>query len=390
MNEAHSPDALARTALERLQAGEAEAARELLERALRLHPERPDLLHALGVTHLHLGESGPARVLIERAVHRAEEAARSEPGLATQAAAMVAGFRLTLATVLEDLDEPAEARAAFEAVLAANPAHADARAGLGHLLLAWGALDEGAATLRAVLADPDAPAELREGLGAYLADLDRFRAAGASPRTFLEAHRGAYVEFFDHHARRQEAEGWIAEAARMTRGPDGQLANLIPEGARPYAAVRVDLVDPRTSQVGQVGDQPMLVGLEAAPALAHAPALFPWAVAPFPAWVSSQCPWDHLPVQVLCADKTGAIAVDAVFADWYRAGFDGRFGTPHGQRFHQITEPALRRRGTGVVYHLDLGRAETRAIDDLVRRLTVFHEQFPLRGLVLGRGHLPG
>ncbi|MBK9370442.1 MAG: hypothetical protein IPN01_29815 [Deltaproteobacteria bacterium] len=55
----------------------------------------------------------------------------------------------------------------------------------------------------------------------------------------------------------------------MRRAPDGRLVPSILDGARPYAGVRVDLVDPSTGRAGQVGDQPMVVavaGLEPRPA----------------------------------------------------------------------------------------------------------------------------
>lgn len=388
MSDPATIETLAHAALARLHAGEPDAARVKLEQALELAPERPDLLHAMGVVHLHLGEPPRARGYMERAIERAQLLGAADPERRETAEAMIVGFRVGLAAVLEELDEPVEAERAYRAVLARVPDHAEVRASLGHLLLAWGRADEATTELRRALAGADGA--LREGLTAFLADLDRFRASGTSPRAFLDAHRGGYVEFFDHHARDQEAKGWIAEAARMYRDASGQVVPLIPEGARPYAAVRVDLVDPRTSQVGQVGDEPMVVGLAAAPLLAKAPVVLPLEDAPVPTWVSSQAPWDQLPVQVLLADKTGALAVDTVIGAWYRAGFDGAFGTPTGQRFHYVSDPELRRRGTAVVYHVDCGRAEVRAVDDLLRRLAVFHEHHPVRAVLLGRGHLPG
>jgi hypothetical protein len=199
---------------------------------------------------------------------------------------------------------------------------------------------------------------------------------------------------FDHYAAEQAAQGWIAEAARMKRAPDGRIVPVIPEGARPYAAVRVDLVDPRTGQVGQVGDQPMVVALGGYEPLARAPALLAWTGQPFDLRVSTQAPWDQLPIQVRF-DVSGprareaVEALDALIGDWYTRGYDGAFGDGDGRRFHYVSDPELRRGGAAVVYHLDMGRARIDAIDDLVRRLGVLHASFQILRVVLGRGYLP-
>ena len=75
----------------------------------------------------------------------------------------------------------------------------------------------------------------------------------------MDAHRGSYVEFFNHHASEMAAKGWIAEAARMRKDDEGNLVPVIAEGARPYAGTRVDLVDPQTGQAGLVGEQPIVL-----------------------------------------------------------------------------------------------------------------------------------
>ena len=40
-----------------------------------------------------------------------------------------------------------------------------------------------------------------------------------------------------------------------------------------------------------------------------------------------------------------------------------------------------------IVYHVDMGRAETRAVPDLLRRLLVLHSRRPIRSVVFGRGY---
>ena len=95
-----------------------------------------------------------------------------------------------------------------------------------------------------------------EGNRAFLDAWRRLEREDVHPRMLIEAHRGAYTEFFDHHATAMAEKGWVAEAARMVRDEDGKVVPVIPEGARPYAAVRVDLVDPTTGQGGQVATSP--------------------------------------------------------------------------------------------------------------------------------------
>jgi hypothetical protein len=156
--------------------------------------------------------------------------------------------------------------------------------------------------------------------------------------------------------------------------------------------VRIDLVDPSNGQPGQVGDQPMVVALSGYEALAQAPVLLDWPAGdyPFPIWISTQCPWDQLPVQVRFRDAgaDAAAALDSVLGDWYTAGFDGKFGTADRGRFHYVSDPEEQGEGR-VLYHVDLGRAELSAIPDLLLRLAVLHERHAIAHVLLGRGQLP-
>lgn len=383
-----NPEELAEKALRALSEGDPREARKLLMEAVQAAPNRPDLINALGVVQLQLGEPELGKPLIEQAIQMAVEEGARSPDRKEQVTLMVESFLLGLAAACEDLDDPNGAADAFGRVLAQNPGQPRARVGMGQLQLAAGALDEGRKTLALyVEEDRDEDIYLR-GVQDLLNDIQRFLKDDIHPREFLAAHRGAYVEFFDHHADEQARLGWIAEAARMRRAPDGRIVPMIPEGARPYAAVRVDLVNPQTSEVGQIGDQPMVVALAGYQSLARGSVLFTWRDQPFDVRVSSQAPWDQLPIHLLFTNEAGAQAADAVIGDWYLHGWNGAFGSREAGRFHYISDPDIKRDGKGVIYHVDMGRASLDAIDDLLRRLVVLHQEHPIRQVIFGRGHL--
>lgn len=381
------PEALAERALKALSEEDPREARKLLMEAVAAAPNRPDLLNALGVVQLQLGEAELGKPLIEQAIQIVTADAAANPARKEQATAMIEGFLLSLAAASEDLDLPEEAEAAYLRVLNENPGQPRARQGYAHLLLAQGRIDEGRRELSKYIEEDRDENPFIEGAEAYLSELARFLREDIHPKEFLNAHRGSYVEMFDHYAAEQAKLGWIAEAARMKRAPDGQIVPIIPEGARPYAAVRVDLVDPQTSQIGQVGDQPMVVALADYQALARAPVTIPWRERSFELRISSQAPWDQLPIQILFHGPAPE-AVDGVIGDWYAAGWNGAWGTRDGGRFHYISDPEPRRDYRGVLYHVDMGRAEVAAIEDLLRRLEGLHGEHPIRQVLIGRGFL--
>lgn len=377
-----STDALAQQAMMAMNQGNPKEAHDLLQQVIAQDPERLDVRHALTVALLQLGQPVEALMASEEAYQLAVELADEAAG------ALIAQIVLTRASIFEDLARPAEAEEAYREVLKHEPDHPQAQQGLGYLLLAWGRRDEGVRALDALVANEGESPDVREGTLAFLTALRRFLSNDIHPKELIEAHRGSYVEFFDFHAAQMATKGWIAEAAKMRRDGD-RIVPSIPPGARPYAAVRVDLVDPSTGQAGLVGDEPMLVGIEGYEALAHAPVIFPTPNdAPFTVWTSSQAPWDQLTVQVRFDGRADLRMYDAIIGDWYTAGFEGAFGTKEAGRFHyisdleQIAEDA-------VVLQVDCGRAETRCVEDLLRKLTVLHSQRPIRHVVLGRGFLP-
>lgn len=385
---AESPEALAERALKALSEENPREARKLLLEAVEAAPHRPDLLNALGVVHLQLGEPELGKPLIEQAIAVLHAEVAAHPDRKVPADTMIEGFLLSLAAACEDLDLPGEAQDAYLRVLIATAGQPRARQGLAHLLFAWGDLDAGRRELSRYVEEDRDEDPFIDGARAFLADVARFTTEDIHPRELLNAHRGSYVDMFDHYAADQEKLGWIAEAARMKRAPDGRIVPIIPDGARPYAAVRVDLVNPATSEIGQVGDQPMVVALADYQALARAQVLFPWRERLFDLRVSTQAPWDQLPIQILFAG-TGAIEdVDALMGDWYMAGWDGAWGTKDGGRMHYISDPDVRRDGRAVVYHVDMGRSAVAAIEDLLRRLEGLHGTHRIEQVIFGRGYL--
>ena len=383
---------LAESALQALGRDDPRKARELLMEAIGAAPSRPDLVHALGVVQLQLGEAHLGLPLVEQAIRMAEEQAAAGGQAAVKGKEMLEGFMLSLAAAHEDLDQPAEAEVAYRAILNRWPGQARARHQFALLLLAWGRMDEGLAELELYLKeDKDDPDAVR-GMTALLSEIRLYLTRKLHPKNFLEAHRESYVEMFNGYLA-GPAKGWIAEPAKMRRGPDGRPVVIVPEGARPYAGVRVDLVNPDSNQIGQVGDQPMVVQLAEFPALAQAPVQFRWEHEEFDLRVSTQCPWDQLPIHILFRDGPGAEgaleAADQLVGAWYVAGFDGAFGTPEGHRMHDISYPQAVRGFLGVTYDVDMGRAELRAIDDLVQRLQHLHALHPIDRVILGRGYLP-
>jgi hypothetical protein len=302
---------------------------------------------------------------------------------------------LVRAAACEDRYDPAGAEAAFQTLLGHEPFNPRGRSGLAHLYLGWGRLDDAVKELEGYLEDGADEQQYLEAQEQLLDAVKKVVRDDIHPKEWLNAHRGAYCEMFDHFAAQMAERGWIAEAARMTRDDDGNLVNSIPDGARPYAAVRVDLVDPQTGQGGRVGDQPMVVALAEHEPLSQAPVLVAWPERdhPFGVYVSTQCPWNHFRISVAFEEAApdGASVVDAldpVVGDWYADGFDGTFGSREAGRFHEIDDP-MPVGDRGVVYHLDLGRSEVEAIPALLRRLLVLHGQHPIRSVVFGRGYLP-
>ena len=375
---------IAQMAQEALEGQDPEKTRDTLRALLERSEGRPDLLHALAATELATGEAEAALAHITEAERGTGDSPESEP--------FRAALLHTRAAAYEDLSQPEAAADTYRRILTLAGGHARALQALGHLLLAWGRPADGLQHLRDYLADGSDEADHLEATSAFLRAAERLQSDDVHPTMFLEAHREGYCGFFDHHAERMAAEGWIAEAAIMMRNELGDVVPKIPDGAPAYAAVRVDLVDPSSGQRGQVGERPMVVALENYEAVAQAPVLVDWPEDdhPFAVWVSTQAPWDHLPIHVRFEDPDAdAVALfEPLFGEWYETGWGGAFGESDRGRFHDVVPPVAAGAG-GCGAYVDMGRTSLKAIDDLRDRLTRLHGEHPLRSVLFGRGFVP-
>ena len=369
-------------ALEAVRGDDPDQAREALMLALTEHPDRLDLVHTLAIIELQNGDPVMALDLAEKAAAVCQE--RRDPGDLV----LLPQLLLAQGAAHEELRHPGQALSAYEAILEHEADHPLAIQGKGHLLLAWGQIDAGLRVLQSAVDAGKDEARFIEATEKLIAGVKKYVSEDLHPRNFVDAHRGSYVEFFNHHAAEMAEKGWIAEAARMRKDDEGNLVPVVADGAKPYAGTRVDLVDPQTGQAGLIGEQPMVVAVEGHEIIAQTAIVFDWPNAEFPVWASSQMPWNLLSVCIRFDGSDPEAAADPTVGDWYTAGFDGAFGATDQGRFHSISEPELLDEQT-VRYQLDCGRAEATAIDDLLQRLGVLHSTHPISGVLIGRGFLP-
>ena len=369
-------------ALEAVRGDDPDEAREALMLALTDHPERLDLVHTLSIIELQNGDPEVALDLAEKAAAVCQE--RRDP----RDLVLLPQLLLAQGAAHEELRRPSEALAAYEAILKDEPDHPLAIQGKGHLLLAWGQIETGIGILQSAVDAGKDEARFLEATEKLIQGVKKYVSEDLHPRNFVEAHRGSYVEFFNHHASEMAAKGWIAEAARMRKDDEGNLVPVIADGAKHYAGTRVDLVDPQSGQAGLVGEQPMVVAVQGHEIIAQTAIVFDWPHPDFPVWGSSQMPWNLLSICIRFDGGDPEAAADPTIGDWYTAGFDGTFGTNDQGRFHSISDPELLDRQT-VRYQIDCGRAEAAAIDDLLKRLSVLNSTHPISGVLIGRGFLP-
>lgn len=352
------------------------------EAALAEAPDRPDMNSALGMAFLHRGDVGSALPFLEAACRLSEAYPDAEH------AEMKVHFFTSWATALQMMDRAGEARDVLQRTTARFPAAVEAQVQLGQALLETGEVEAGVAVYRALAEHPALDEERRKAAEAVAGCVRAFLDSGEPASVFLEAHQGSYKAYFDEVAAAQP--GWYAEAARMARGPDGESRPYLPDGARPYALIRVDLVDPATGEVGSVYSdrEPMIVTVEGLEPLAQIPVLFPWRDQGLDLYVCTRCPWHWLPIviEIENVDRYGAAVDDAIGA-WYLAGYNGDFGDAEAGRFHYISDPEVIGE-RAVAYTVDLGRAGFEAIADLVRRLRVLGDRVPLGRVLLGGGRL--
>ncbi|MFT6143777.1 MAG: tetratricopeptide (TPR) repeat protein [Myxococcota bacterium] len=360
-----------------------EAAIASFEKAVAIAPERPDMNNALGMAHMHRGDVGGAIPYLEKAKTLSDAFPDGEH------ADMKVHFFTGLASAYQLTDRVADAKAVLRETVSRFPDHPDAALQLGQLLLDTTEVTEGIRLYKSLAEHPGLDDERREAAAAVAGAIEAFLDVDEPPTVFLEAHASSYKEYFDDIASNQP--DWYAEAARMARGEDGEVKPILAEGARPYAMVRVDMVNPTTGEVAGVYSEaePMVVAVDGLEPLAQLSILFPWEDPPFDTWVCSRCPWHWLPIIIQMQPSDGAAeALDDAIGSWYLAGYNGDFGDADSGRFHYIGDLEDVGNG-GVATVVDLGRARFDAIPNLINRLSVLHETFPIRRLLIGGGRLP-
>ncbi|MBN2799444.1 MAG: tetratricopeptide repeat protein [Deltaproteobacteria bacterium] len=383
-----SLDQLARQGLKYLEEGNLQGAIEQFTAALALDSERPDLTNLLGMAYLHRGEVGSAIPVLERSL----QLASSYDGPEHQV--MRGHFTMGLASAYRQADRAMDAVGLLEAASSQWPEQVELRVQLGQVLFECGLFQQGVETFSALASDPHLEGDLQKAASAIVGSLKLLEESEEPANIFLKAHRDSYAEYFDTVVGEQLQEGWIAEAARMSRGPDGEPRPFIAEGARPWAMTRVDIVNPETNEVyGVYSDtEPMVVAVEGLEPLAESPILIAWKGHPFEVLVSTQCPWHWLTltVQFSVPGTEDALQrrIDQTLGDWYLAGYNGEFGETHSGRFHDVTD-AMAVGDRALSWNVDLGRARYDAIEALLRRLVVLHDTHPLARVILGRGRLP-
>ncbi len=379
-------DDISAKAMQALRSDDPDLASRTLRKLLAEAPDRLDLLHALSVTELRRSNPQEAWQITMHAEAIAQARRDETAGM------VMPQIVLVRAAACEDLHDAEGAAEAYRLLLQHEPQNPRGTQGLGYLLLANGKVSEGLAMLDRYLADKQDEQQYLEATAGLVENIRKFITKDIHPREFLVAHRGSYVEMFDHYAKQMEPQGWIAEAARMHRDDNGAVVATIPEGARPYAAVRVDLVNPETGQPGRIGEQPMVVALADYQPLARAPVVTRWPERdwPFGVWTSSQVPWNDLGVQVRFVDENvdAVAALDPIIGDWYTDGFEGAYGSSEHGRFHEISDITPIGPAAAVVT-LDAGRSHLSCIDGLLRRLTVLHDRTPIAHVLFGVGFVP-
>ncbi|TNE86867.1 MAG: tetratricopeptide repeat protein [Deltaproteobacteria bacterium] len=375
-------DEHARAGIQALQEQRIEDAITAFSAALDLDDSRPDLNHALGMAYLQRGEVGSALPRLERAVEL------SEPYDHPDHQAAKRDFRENLALAYRLADRPKDSIQILEGTIERWPDEVNPRILLGQLLFATGRIAEALGAYDKLAAIESLGAEQKLAAFALTGAVRAYEDAEHEGKIFLEAHQGSYKSYFDEVTAGPVSEGWYAEASRMARGDDGEVRPYLPEGARPYALIRVDLVNPTNGEVGSVYSErePMIVALNGLEPLAQAQVVFPWSGWDFEVGVSSVCPWHWLTLMFEFADRSdeALAALDDVIGDWYLAGYNGEFGDAETGRFHYVTDPDPVGERT-VTYTFDLGRASFDAIPALLRRLTILHGRYPLNRVVFGQ-----
>jgi tetratricopeptide (TPR) repeat protein len=355
---------------------------DALKQLIAEYPMRVDLRHALASFLLKMGEFDAALKTTNDALTMIH--------VQGQEAAVTLGVPLmTLkAECLEQLQNPLEANRIWEQALQQEPLHPQVLQQYGYFLLAWGKTKEALRTFNTYVNESQDDPDAINAHKMLIQLIEDFVSQDIDPKQFIHAHSDEYIRAFNEIADEYVEKGWIAEAARMKKNPDGTMSNIVPEDAKPYAATRVDLVDPQTGQGGHVGGEPLMVAIsEELSGLVNIPVITRNNQHTFPLYVSTQTPWNHFCIQIRMLDDDRSV-VDDVVGAWYTEGFNGAFGEKEWGRFHEISPP-LDCPNNGVSYYVDCGRANSHAVEDLLQRLEILHSRTPISAVLLGNGKLP-
>lgn len=373
-------DTITTEAMQAVRMEDPNEARQKLEALIERAPERLDLRHSLAVTLVRMGEARAARMVSQDAIQMAFD-------MQNEAAATLLGqLYMVDAEAALDLYLPREAEQAYKNILADDPQNPYALQALAYLLFRWGRVRNGLDVLQRYLDAQTDEADALEGNRGFLQTVRKFLAEDVHPKELLIAHQGSYLEFFNHHANNMAEQGWQAEQPYIRGEEDGKLIYFVREGDRPYATARIDLIDPQTHQGGRVGDQPMVVALAGYEAIAHAPVLFDYPGHSFPVQVSTNAPWNNLAIHIRALDGSWE-DIDAIIGEWYQSGFHGQFGTHNSGFFHEIGPPMVID-DNSVTYYMDCGRAGVSAIDNLLHRLEIAHDNIGIDCIIIGEGFL--
>lgn len=374
-------DDVAEKAMAALRLNDPRESKKELEKLIGEAPERIDLRHAMATTLIRMGEPKAAGIMVNEGLSMAKEQ-RTET-----AATLMTPLLLLKANVAEDLYEPHIAEGVYREILQQEADHPYAKQRYALLLLSWGRLTAGLDLLKEYVEDGLDEPDILKGYRSLCEGINNFIRKDIHPKNFLVAHRESYVEAFNEISDDMVKKGWYAEAARMHKNEDGGFSPIIAEGARPYAAMRVDLVNPENGQPGRIGEGPLIVALAGHEVLSQCPVVSEWPGHPFRVHVSSQCPWNNLAIHIRFVSDT-ATTVDPYIGDWYEAGFHGSFGEKDQGMLHEISDPDQVEENS-IVYYVDCGRARFDAITELLSRLEVLHGQNAIESVLFGKGFLP-
>lgn len=148
-----SPQQLLETAAECRRNGDLARAESLCAQVLSIHPENPQALHLLGLISSQKGEPIKAREYLERAV-------LADP--------VAAEYRVNLGVVLESLNRPEDAIAAYRLALEIAPGFADAYVNLGNVFSRQAKWNDAIESFQAALARRPDDADVYNSLGAAL------------------------------------------------------------------------------------------------------------------------------------------------------------------------------------------------------------------------------